>query len=239
MKKVYIPTEEEIQQLQYLGMNTYSYILSKAVEVLIMEDVIYDKTNMLEIAYNHLSDFPEIVYAICRMYPEKIATSEFASRDISLCRRLTEKLPSQDKSIYYLDNLTYFDQQSDVTLDSTVVKNTSSILADRLTSTPRYRFDYREPNILLDNIFACDLSNVNVTKDTYDDLISIDPVYITKLGFDLASEKRKLCQNKSFALPRGMMKFTNRYGMDNINTTNQQEKTKKLIRCLEYHRQKY
>ena len=82
MKKVYIPTEEELQQLNYLGINPYNYLFSKVTETLIMEDIIYGEIDMLDTAYEQLSEFPEIIYAISRIYPEKIAPSVYARKDI-------------------------------------------------------------------------------------------------------------------------------------------------------------
>ena len=46
MKKVYIPTEEELQKLNYLGIDTYKYLLSKTAETLIIEDIIYEEIDM-------------------------------------------------------------------------------------------------------------------------------------------------------------------------------------------------
>lgn len=239
MKKVYIPTEEELQQLNYLGINPYNYLLSKTVETLIMEDIIYGEIDMLDIAYEQLSEFPELVYSICKIYPEAIASSELASKNIDLARLLTKKIIREDKTIYQLDNLSYFDQESDVISDIIVIENTVKNLSEHLTSTPRYRFDYRGPNILLDNIFSCELPIDFLSTDLYDDLISIDPIYITKLGIDLDKEKRNYSQKKSFGLSRGLIRYLSRYNMEEPNSNDQQEKTKKLIRYLDSHKQNY
>ena len=239
MKKVYIPTEEELQQLNYLGIDTYKYLLSKTIETLIMEDIIYNETDMLDITYEQLSEFPELTYAISRIYPEKIASSVYARKDIELCRLLTSKLSRQDSSIYQLDTLSYFDGESDVMSDIIVTQNTIKNLSEHLTSTPRYRFDYKEPNILLDNIFSCEIKAENIALNLQQELLSIDPIYITKLGLDLDKEKRNYSQNKAFYLSRGLAKYTNRYHLENIDRTNQQEKTKKLIRYLDSHKQNY
>ena len=157
MKKVYIPTEEELQQLNYLGINPYNYLFSKVTETLIMEDIIYGEIDMLDTAYEQLSEFPEIIYAISRIYPEKIASSEYARKDIDLCRLLTSKISRQDNSIYQLDTLSYFDLESSIISDNIVIQNTIKNLSEHLSTNPRYRFDYKEPNILLDNIFDCEI----------------------------------------------------------------------------------
>lgn len=239
MKKVYIPTEEELQQLEYLGIDTYKYLLSKTTETLIMEDVIYNETDMLDITYEQLSEFPELTYAISRIYPEKIASSVYARKDIELCRLLTSKLSRQDNSIYQLDTLSYFDLESSIISDNIVIQNTIKNLSEHLSTNPRYRFDYKELNILLDNIFDCEIPIENIATNLQYELLSIDPIYITKLGLDLEKEKRDYFQNKAFYLSRGLAKYTNRYHLENIDRTNQQEKTKKLIRYLDSHKQNY
>lgn len=239
MKKVYIPTEEELQQLNYLTVDTYKYLLAKTVEAIIMEDVIYDETNMLDVTYEELSEFKELTYAIAKIYPEKIALSKNAKKDIELCRLLTSKLSRCDNSSYQLDVLAYFDLESSVISDNIVIQNTIKNLSEHLTRTPRYRFDYKEPNILLDNIYACEIPTENISTKLQYELLSIDPIYITKLGLDLDKEKINYSQNKSFYLSRGLTKYANRYHLENIDRTNQQEKAKKLIRYLDSHKQNY
>ena len=239
MKKVYIPTEEELQQLNYLGIDTYKYLLAKTVEAVIMEDIIYDYVDMLDITYEELSEFKEIKYAICGIYPERIATSNYAKKDIELCRTLIDRISRQDNTIYQLDILSYFDLESSIISDSIVIQNTIKKLSEHLTTNPRYRFDYKEPNILLDNIFACEIPLENIANNLQHELLSIDPIYITKLGLDLDIEKRNYSQNKSFYLSRGLARYTNRYHLENIDRNNQGEKTKKLIRYLDSHKQNY
>ena len=235
MKKVYIPTDYEIHQLKYLGFNPYQYLLSKTVETLIMEDVIYEDIDMFNVAYEELH-IEEIRYALALLYPEKIASSEFASNDLDLCRMLTKRVFRQDKSIYQLDNLSYFNQDWIITGDDIVIENVSKILAEHLTSQPRYRFDYKEPNKVLDDIFACEIDSDALTPKIYDDLLAIDPIYIIKLGLNLEQVKKDLSQNKAFSLQRGMAKYNGRYNMSEVDTKNYQEKTKRLIKCLEYYR---
>ena len=239
MKKVYIPTEEELQKLNYLGIDTYKYLLSKTAETLIIEDIIYEEIDMLDTAYEQLSEFPEIIYSLARMYPEKIALSEYASKDIDLCRLLTQKISRIDNSIYQLDALSYFDQDSSVVTDNIVIQNIVMKLSENLTVTPRYRFDYKEPNILLDNIFACEIITEELSKDSQNNLISIDPIYITKLDIDLEKEKRNFYQNNSFYLSRGLARYLIRYPLEEIDRNNQQEKTKKLVRYLDNHKKNY
>ena len=239
MKKVYIPTDEELQQLNYLGIDTYKYLLAKTIEAIIMEDVIYDETNMLDVTYEELTEFKELTYAIAKMYPEKIALSENAKKDIELCRLLTSKLSRCDDSIYQLDVLSYFDLKSSVISDNIVIQNTIKNLSEHLTRTPRYRFDYKEPNILLDNIFACKIPLENIEGNLQHELLSIDPIYIIKLGLNLDEVKKNYTQNKLFDLSRGLTRYTNRYHLEDIDRTNQQEKTKKLIRYLDSHKQNY
>lgn len=235
MKKVYIPTEEDIAKLNSLGLNTYNYLLSKVTETLIMEDVIYEDIDMFEYVYKNLSEYPEILYSISRMYPERIVDSELASKDINLCRKLTEKLPHQDNSIYHLDTITYFNQELPIVADPVILKNVVKILSDKLLLTPRYRFDYKEPNTILDNLFACELPKCLETSEILSALISIDPIYATKLDITELYKIENKIRTIPFELSRGMFNYNHRYGMETeIKEKDIQiKKSKKLIRCLE------
>ena len=104
-----------------------------------------------------------------------------ASRDIKLIRKLTKKIPSQDKSIYHLDYLTQFEQTPSILSDQIILQNVASILTDKLISTPRYRFEYKGPNIILDSIFNCELPENLDTSKLSSYLMIIDPIYATKL----------------------------------------------------------
>ena len=150
-----------------------------------MEDVIYEDNDMFEIAYKELNEIKEIRYTIAKMYPERIAFSDYASKDLDLCRFLTQRIKCINNSIYQLNVLTNFSQSEEMQADEQIIKNVSNILSDKLVSTPRYRFDYKEPNKILDDIFSCELNLDSISSEIYDDLIAIDPVYITKLGLDL------------------------------------------------------
>lgn len=246
MKKIYIPTTEELHNLQSLGANVYDYMLVKVIEALVMEDVVYKKQDMFEVAYEHLSEFSEIVYAIAKMYPERITSSTRASKDIELHRRMFERLPSQDKSIYYLDNLTYLGQDSEL-IDPILTQNTSKILSEKLILCPRYRFDYKEPNILLDRIFSCELPTDFITSETKDLFATIEPAYAVKFGEIEIDKKGRVKREFLSSIKRSMVRYITRYGLDFSKNICQgmdiiskpTVKTRKLIRCLEQHQQNY
>ena len=78
MKKVYIPTMDELYQMQDMtnGQSIYKYILIKAIESLVIDGVNYPNKGILKNAYKYLKENPDIAYAICRMYPSEIKYSE-------------------------------------------------------------------------------------------------------------------------------------------------------------------
>ncbi len=240
--KVYIPTMEELEQLQIYGANVYNYIITKVTEMIIMEDIIYEEGDMFEII-NYLGEHPEIIYAIYKMYPGKIKESIIASKAPQLCSKLIERITREDKTIYGLDDiLLNFDKS--VLFDKSVIKNTISFIANHIASCPKYRFDYLGPNELLDSIFGCELPLDKISPKSTDGLIIIDPIYSAKL--DLKSTGRKNSE-LSILLQRGMAIYTSRYGInesigrqyqnkDIINKPD--ENVKRLIRCLEHHKKK-
>ena len=241
MKKVYIPTMDELYELQSLGVNVHKYLVAKSIEALIMEDTIYEEIDMLEVVYEHFSEFPEIIHTICRMYPERISDSTRALEDITLWRTLTNRIPKQDRTIYFLDDLKPLSEN--VISDSVIIENLSKFLADELLVTPRYRFDYKEPNILLDNIFACDLPIESISDNASSYLLSIDPIYSLKLGLSQTNQREKISKDMLFELKRSITRYSVRYCLPTYDQyqnkdilTNPDEKTKKLIRCIEYHK---
>ena len=263
MKKVYIPTEQELEQLQHIKGNVYQYMTSKVIETLIMEDVLYEEIDMFDVAYDEFAEFPEILYALGKMYPEIIRYNERASKDNNLWRILTQNLPSQDTSIYYLDHLVgYHSGISDneltdkvdlldgsIPFDKEVIANVARILASKLTSFPKYRFDYSrsEPCFLLDSIFSCELPSRYVDVKSFEDFATIDPVYAVKLTRCEYDKKDIAQQELLFVMTRSMVKYSGRYGLDAYNNpyrgqniiSKPDAKVKKLLRHLEQHKNKY
>ena len=135
--KVYIPTMEELIELQKLGLDVYSYLVTKVTETIIMEDIIYDSGDMFEII-NYLGEHPEIYYAICRIYPQKISTSIITSKDQNLCKKLIQGIRREDKLIYKLDDiLMNFDEN--ILFEKDIIKNVISFISSNISSCPKYR----------------------------------------------------------------------------------------------------
>lgn len=244
MKKVYIPTKQELFELQNLGVNVYRYLLAKVTETLIMEDVIYEDDNMFDYIYNNLPEFREILVSVARIYPERIKDSDRASNDIELCQSILKPLSryNSDNNIYQLDNMTYFNQESCISYDREIIKIVSSILEEKLPTNPRYRFDYKEPNILLDNIFDCSIPLVNSETTTNNSLILIDPIYLIKY-LELFKKRNRYDTNLSSIITQSTLRYAGRYSFENNIqyrgqdiVTNPDEKVKKLLKKLEQHK---
>lgn len=239
MKKVYIPTEEELHKLENIGVNTYYYLLSKTIESIIMADVIYEEEDMFDVAYEEFSDYPQIIYSIAKMYPERIAESVRASNDMQLCKKIILTLVQNDRSIYGLDQMKYF--QEEVLRDKEVISLIIDTLSCKLHTSPRYRFEYNSPNEVLDKIFACEVDTESMDEDTLGALSFIDPIYLAKTC-DLIEDKEMAKKAK-----KSIIRYANIYGLNahlieylkpNILVENN-EKIKRMIRCLDRHRNYY
>lgn len=248
MKKVYIPSKDELYKLQSMGANIYKYLLIRTIEAIIIEDVLYEEHDMLEFVYDELSEFPEIIQAIGKLYPERIPNCKRAIHDIELCKSIITKLPEKNKAIYGLDNLVYYNDNPSVLFNSEIVLNTIEQLAKQLSHNPKYRFDYKEPNSLLDDIFACEISMSSISRESIDDLSLVDPIYSIKLNNQTNLEDKKIRDSIVSSLTRNIIIYGNRYGLDrNIGMEYQRKdilknpdnRVKKLIRTLEYHKNNY
>lgn len=236
--KVCIPTMEELELLQKLGIDVYSYLIAKVTETIIMEDIIYEEGDMFEIL-DYLGPHPDIIYAICRLYPEKISESIITSKDIDLCKMLTSTIKNEDKSIYQLENIIKnFDES--ILFDKEIIKNTVDFISSHLSQCPKYRFDYMGENKLLDSIFSGELTKEMIAPGLITNLTTIDPTYCVRLD--------KNNRGKEFIIQRGMAMYLNRYEIGQYNTSTYFQKdiikkpnddVKKLIKCLEYHKKNY
>ena len=235
MKKVYMPTEEELYIMQDKGMNMYKYLLVKAIESIIMDIKIngnyrsYSKSIIENIHNRYLRENPYIEQAICRLYPEELANAKIANSDISLCRYLISSDYNPNNPIYNLDNLVYFKNGVGVLTHKTIVKSTIKTLDDELPKAPKYRFEYK-PNKLLDSIFNCEI-NPNQYYLQREDLAKIEPAYVLKQ-----------CDDSGISNPNNFVnKYGERYGIQLYEyseyenqdiLTNPDSDVKRLIRCI-------
>ena len=248
MKKVYIPTMDELYQMQDMvtGYNLYKYILIKVIESLTMEGIIYPNKGMLKSTYKYLRENPEIAYAICRMYPEEIKYSESAQNDIRLCVDLIKDKFIQDKTIYRLDNLKHFEKGIGVLSNQRVIQDTANILATKLPQNPQYRFEYKQ-NTLLDNIFDCQIQTIDINNKSSYDFISIEPAYTIKLDGHQMINLIDKYGDESGILKNSINKYAERYGItgrdgweyrDKDILTNPDENVKRLLKCINQQQKK-
>jgi hypothetical protein len=236
MKKVYIPTEEDLHDLENFGVNTYYYLITKTIESLVMADVIYEEEDMLDMAYEEFSDFPQIIYALAKMYPEKIIESDRASRDVELCKKIIPTFAQNDKSVYGLDQMQNFKEE--ILQNPEVMESIIKTLAIQLPKSPRYRFEYQGPNDTLDQIFACETNTENMDSNTLKILATLEPMYFIK-------------NKKGIILPdvaaNAITQYANLYGVkaygvrfnDLTSLANNNERKNRLIRRLNIHKQYY
>ena len=247
-KEVYVPTEEQLYQMQDMGANVYKYLLVKAIETLTMDGVKYNNKHkkILKNAYKYLRDNPEIAYAICKMYPEETIYSETAREDIDLAMDIM--LKSEDRTIYQLDNLVYF--ENDVLNNCNVGEQAIYILRSKLPVTPQYRFEYKDfifleydksnhpilkYNKLLNDIFGCKYGIPRFEKkEVVENLITIEPAYALRYEEQLGTDAVGL-------LRAGVNAYARRYGISNDAgyeynkkdiLTNPNEEVKRLVKCI-------
>lgn len=243
MKKIYMPSEQKLHEMQALGANVYKYLLIKAVESLIVDGINYPHKGILKSAYKYLRENPDIAHAICLLYPEEIKYSFVAMYDAELCEQLIGK--QQDTSIYSLDNLSHF--PNSISYNLSVVDTTIDKLDEYLPRTPQYRFEYQS-NELLEDIFSTKiLQQVNFrSPETMAQLTRIEPAYAVL--FPEASPIMSFSESqindayRKEILIEGINAYAKRYQIASIISgsnqhnedilTNPDENVKKLLKCI-------
>lgn len=232
MKKIYIPTEEELKKIQQLSGNDklYMYILTKVVEKMLNEGMIIKNGD------KELITIPEIASAICYVYPQEIMYSDIAKQDLNLFMRLIERIPNN--SVEYFEYL--FDASTTIQYDQNLVSKLITLLCQRLHDNPRYRFNYKESDIL-NSIFEIDyLRFNNYNNETKDNLMTIDPIYLIKFLEDSKID-RDIIRESGNRLSDKINTYSSRYGINkeigfNYRTRDilkrPDEKVKKLVRFM-------
>ena len=253
MKKVFIPSMDELYEMQDMGADVYKYILVKAIESLICYGNNYPNAGILKSAYKYLCEDPEIAKAICVLYPDEMLYSKIARNDIDLCIKLMEY---KESKVCGLDYLAKFDEG---TLTNTMILTKAILLLEKeLANNPRYRFEYvgselpflkRGAGRLLDNIFDRKIDNNDIElmhRNTKDNvikaLINIEPSYAISLSINnMEGNSLELERDKRRCLQIGINNYANRYGIrqsvgiDYVGKdilTNPDQNVKRLIKTI-------
>ena len=88
MKEVFMPSMDELYQMQELNVNLYKYILIKAIESLVCNGLNYPSEGIFKNAPRYLRENSEIARTICSMYPDEMIYSDYARNDVELAIRL-------------------------------------------------------------------------------------------------------------------------------------------------------
>ena len=237
MKKVYIPSDETLDKMQELAgaEYLYRYILAKAVESIVMNKPL-DK-NLLEDETKSIREDYYIQKAICYLYPEQVAYSEYLQMESSFALDLLKMQPSN--IIYNIDSIRHFDPM--ILYSTDVVYKVVSMLSQELSNTPTYRFEYKD-NQLLDSIFGCEIDKL--IKKLYGsqihyarDLIKIEPAY----GVLLPDKYFASLVDRGASLLSGISGYRNRYGISSVIgneyrnqdiLSNPDANVKKLMKCI-------
>ncbi len=224
-KQIYIPSKEELLQMQAYKANIYKYLLVKAAEKLISENI------MLNSIDESLKCIEELTDIFCYLYPQEMSFSKTAKHNKALCLRTIKKKNPSDSA---LDTLYYFDD--DILDDYLVSLEVIELLHKHLQYSQEYRFSYRD-NSLLNDIFLVNHERFMKCPDkTINMLIEIEPAYALKLPNNTLVEdgNRLKVAIDEYTYRYGVPYITGREYFDQDILSNPDEKTKKLLKCL-YH----
>lgn len=234
IKEMYMPSMDELYQMQDMGANVYKYLVVKAVESLVLRGINSEDKEILGKTYKYFREDPYIANTICWMYPSQLKYSETARNDAKLYDDIMKRSP---KLACNLDFSSGFDNS--LFYNYTIIATTIAKLEEELKKNPAYRFEYKD-NILLDRIFSGEIkgSEIMFNKGSLRSLLNIEPAYGVLFSdriFDDVGYDRKdiVCSSVN--------NFAGRYnipsnagdqyfGKDIL--TNPGTEVKRLIRCI-------
>ena len=225
MKKIYLPSEEELHEIDNAkNANLYKYILAKVVEKLLASNIYIRDMD------KSIRDIKELTDAIYYIYPQELSSNNKYNNDAKLCMRILNK--ESNDAIYNLDNLARFND--DVLNNFGIIVRTIELLHNMLPKNPEYRFCYRN-NILLDNIFNVYIQNVvDLSSISANKLTEIEPIYCFRYPNETSV-------NDDIRLAVAIDEYTHKYGIPYYTgreyqgkslMNNPDEKVKKLIKYL-------
>lgn len=235
MKEVFMPSMDELYQMQDMGANIKLYLYAKAIEALCIEYNNFPrKGSILKNEFKYIRENEIITYAICMMYPNEIDYSVVSQFNPALAAALIDK--KENNQIYRLDNISRFSTLA----AAPQIKKIIDILSEELPSNPKYRFEYHQSklNNVLDDIFMgkitlndIDYCMSDIEREKYMSLLSkIEPFY---------AMQRKDEDTKKYYMRQAVINYINRYGfnfsIDDTNKdilTNQSTEVKRLFRCI-------
>ena len=244
MKKLYMPTMEQLYTMQDMGANVYKYLMIKAVESIILDGKNYTTKGILKNAYQYVQEDPYLSYMISLMYPNEVEYSNRARNNKDLATRLIMQ-EIEDRTIYNLDRLGSF---SDSTLKSPIIIDGALMVLDNeLENNPKYRFEYKQ-NMLLDSIFSTELAKtIEINSfDPTDILSKIEPGYALALSDEFFKGT-----SREEILKTAIDEYAERYGFIRPNvldynlreidptTKLESKEVKKLIRCINHNTDRY
>ena len=239
MKKIYMPSMDELYQMQDMGANVYKYLVAKLIESIAMMRTNSGKGDVLQDIYKYLRVDPNIVFPICLMYPGEIKNSEIAKSDVKLCLELLGKEP---RTACNFDILANFD--SSVQTNNLVLRNVIIKLEEELRNNPRYRFEYRN-NILIDRILNRELTEANIKSCRNEEILSllkIEPTYWNIIHPTLWGTGTF---SPAYVLRASVNCYADRYNIPSELgaeyckqdiLTNPDEEVKKLMRCIKKYK---
>lgn len=244
-KKIYVPTLDELYQMQEMGANVYNYLLVKAIELLILKGVKNPDKGILEDAIKDVKESYDIFIPICKMYPKEVQYSEFAKMEPGLCVDILKK--SNQIATSNLEQLSYF--SSSIASNEWLANEVISILNKELFLNPKYRFEYTSKedsaSKILDDIFSCQFPINNLyNQESCKLLMNIEPAYALKIK-ERFFNSLSCNESREIALIKSVGNYTMRYGISSEQNNqymgknifkNPDKKTDLLVRTLKKYK---
>lgn len=250
MKKVYVPSIEELNELKKIilksniaiinqdkNFDLYSYCLAKKIEIILAN-------GGLEFFGSDEKNDYSIVSNVIKYYPSDIWCTPYKN-DPDLAKNII--IDNKPKYNFGLDNAQFIGPE--LLDDCSFVSEVINTLLENLRIDPYYRFEYIDSTIL-NNIFLKKISPKYMEFTSYyKPLLEIEPAYILDTSKNKFLEEWFNCYydnndeitelHQANALAYAIHEYASRYGVNysDVNSYDEKEKKyKKLVLFLQEHK---
>ena len=235
MKKIYMPSDEVLSEIQSYGGDIYKYLLVKSYELLMIagsnyyEDVDMDNLRTINKVLPYNIELSTAAYIALQN------KSLLKASDYEIIKQILMRSDFKIKDLNILANYSDF-SSTDIEIINLVI----TLLAKWLPRTPVYRFEYQEgQNNLLSDIFSTKIIEKGLpwNYDLLTKISKIEPAYAVLIKEVLFEDKMIAVTNRKRRqiIKNSIDEYVSRYKIgfhDYEEKTDRHEEVKRLVKFI-------